>query len=141
MKSLSFIAGGLRMKRLKFLCFRPSRSITPESLKRLEHEFSLREELDSGCPTDCHCPPLGPHSARFGGSRRNASLLSHPVDLACSLRLAIVLANAIGQLHQRHQARPTLFQVFLLCEGHQSAKPPSRGKATPVIKDASGEQR
>ena len=39
---------------------------TPESLKRLEHEYSLKEELDSsvGCPTDRNCSPLGPSSTR-----------------------------------------------------------------------------
>ena len=35
----------------------------PESLKRLEHEYSLKEELDPdvGCPTDRNCSPLGPY--------------------------------------------------------------------------------
>ena len=47
----------------------------PESLKRLEHEYSLEEELDPGvgCPTNGDCSPLGPYGARAGGSRRCAS--------------------------------------------------------------------
>jgi hypothetical protein len=46
---------------------------TPESLKRLEHECSFREELDPrsrsqvGCPADRDGSPLGPSSTRVGG--------------------------------------------------------------------------
>ena len=38
----------------------------PESLKRLEHEYSLRETLESplGCPTDGPGSPRRPHGAR-----------------------------------------------------------------------------
>jgi serine/threonine protein kinase len=78
---------------------------TPESLKRLEHEYSLREALD---PRWAARPiAMARHGARTvlvledpGGAPLN-QLLGHPLDLAFSLRLAIGLSTAIGQLHQR----------------------------------------
>jgi len=78
---------------------------TPESLKRLEHEYSLKEELD---PTWATRPiAIARHwdrtvlvSADPGGVPLD-QLLGQPVDVAFSLRLAISLSNAIGHLHQR----------------------------------------
>ena len=78
---------------------------TPESLKQLEHECSLRDELD---PAWAVRPmAMVRHSDRTvlvsedpGGVPLD-QLLSQPLDLAPSLRLAIGLAIAINQLHQR----------------------------------------
>ena len=78
---------------------------TPESLKRLEHEYSLKEELD---PTWATRPiAIARHwdrtvlvSADPGGVPLD-QLLGQPVDVAFSLRLAISLSTAIGHLHQR----------------------------------------
>ena len=78
---------------------------TPESLKLLEHEYSLREALD---PRWAARPiAMARHGARTvlvledpGGAPLD-QLLGHPLDLAFSLRLAIGLSTAIGQLHQR----------------------------------------
>jgi serine/threonine protein kinase len=78
---------------------------TPESLKRLEHEYSLREALD---PRWAARPiAVVRHGARTvlvledpGGAPLD-QLLGHPLDPAFSLRLAIGLSTAIGQLHQR----------------------------------------
>ena len=78
---------------------------TPEILKRLEHEYSLREALD---PAWAARPiAMARHGARTvlvsedpGGAPLD-QLLGHPLDLALSLRLAIGLSTAIGQLHQR----------------------------------------
>ena len=77
----------------------------PESLKRLENEYSLREELDSAWAV--RPIAIARHWDRTvltledpGGVPMD-HLLSHLVDLGCSLRLAISLATAIGQLHQR----------------------------------------
>jgi PAS domain S-box-containing protein len=78
---------------------------TPESLKRLEHEYSLREELD---PAWSARPiAMARHMDRTvleledpGGVPLD-QLLGYPLDLAPSLRLAISLSTAIGQLHQR----------------------------------------
>ena len=78
---------------------------TPESLKRLEHEYSLKEELD---PTWAARPmAIARHwdrtvlvSADPGGVPLD-QLLGQPVDVALSLRLAISLSTAIGHLHQR----------------------------------------
>jgi serine/threonine protein kinase len=77
----------------------------PESLKRLEHAYSLREELDPGW------------AARPIAMARNLDrtvlvledpggvpldrLLGQPLNVAFSLRLAISLSTAIGHLHQR----------------------------------------
>ena len=78
---------------------------TPESLKRLEHEYSLKEELD---PTWAARPIA---IARYWdrpvlvledpGGMPLDQLLGQPLDVAFSLRLAISLSTAIGHLHQR----------------------------------------
>jgi serine/threonine protein kinase len=77
----------------------------PESLKRLEHEFSLKEELDPAWAA----PPVAKtvHWDRpvlvleDPGGRPLDQLLTQPLDLGSSLRLAISLAAAIGHLHRR----------------------------------------
>src|SRR6202035_4470435 len=78
---------------------------TPESLKRLEHEYSLRQELDPSWATRpiaiaCHWDRTVLVSADPGGVPLD-QLLGQPVDVAFSLRLAISLSRAIGHLHQR----------------------------------------
>jgi PAS domain S-box-containing protein len=89
----------------------------PESLKRLEHEYSLREELDSGWaarpiamarhwdrPILVLEDPGGTPLDQFGGlgeTRPTDRPHAHALDLAFCLRVAIKLANAIGHLHQR----------------------------------------
>ena len=78
---------------------------TPENLKRLDHEYSLREELD---PTWAARPiAIARHWDRTvlvsedpGGVPLD-QLLGQPLDLAFSLRLAIGLSTAIDHLHQR----------------------------------------
>jgi PAS domain S-box-containing protein len=77
----------------------------PERLKRLEHEYALRQELD---PAWAARPmAIARHWDRPvlvmedpGGLPLN-QLLGRPMDLALALRLAIGLSNAIDQLHQR----------------------------------------
>ncbi|HYY27734.1 MAG TPA: AAA family ATPase, partial [Chthoniobacterales bacterium] len=77
----------------------------PESLKRLEHEYSLKEELD---PTWAARPiAIARHWDRTvlvsedpGGVPLD-QLVRHPLDVAFWLRLAIGLSSAIDQLHQR----------------------------------------
>lgn len=77
----------------------------PESVKRLEHEYSLRDALD---------PRWAARPMALAGPRGRPVLvledpggvpldqmLGHPVGLAVWLRLAIGLASAIAQLHQR----------------------------------------
>jgi predicted ATPase len=78
---------------------------TPESLKRLEHEYSLKEELD---PTWATRPiAIARHWDRTvlvlgdPGGVLLSQLLGQPLDVAFSLRLAISLSTAIGRLHQR----------------------------------------
>jgi PAS domain S-box-containing protein len=78
---------------------------TPESLRRLEHEYSLKEELD---PSWAARPmAIASHWDRTvlvledpGGVPLD-QLLGHPLDIALALRLAISLSTAIGCLHQR----------------------------------------
>ena len=78
---------------------------TPESLKRLEHEYSLKEELDSRWAT--RPIAIARHWDRpvlvLGdpGGVPLDQLLRRPLDIAFSLRLAISLSTAIGHLHQR----------------------------------------
>jgi PAS domain S-box-containing protein len=76
----------------------------PESLKRLEYEFSLREELD---PVWAARPmAIARHWDRTvlaledPGGVPIDQLLGQPLDLAFSLRVAIGLATAIDRLHQ-----------------------------------------
>jgi len=77
----------------------------PESLKRLENEYSLREELD---PAWAARPiELTFHWNRpvlvleDPGGMPLSELLGRASDLASSLRLAIDLVTAIGHLHHR----------------------------------------
>jgi Protein kinase domain len=90
---------------------------TPESLKRLEHAYSLGEELDPGWAARPIAiarhwdrtvlvleDPGGVPLNRLLGPARNASALAdggQPLNIAFSLQLAISLSTAIGQLHQR----------------------------------------
>ena len=83
----------------------PVQRPTPESLKRLEHEYSFREELD---PTWATRPiAIARHWDRTvlvlgdPGSVPLDQLFGQPLDVAFSLRLAIGLSTAIGHLHQR----------------------------------------
>ena len=87
----------------------------PESLKRLEHECSFREELDA----ERAARPIGlthhwdrtvllledpggtPLNQLLGQGSEPSHALASQRDLAFCLRIAINLANAIGQLHQR----------------------------------------
>jgi serine/threonine protein kinase len=78
---------------------------TPESLQRLEHEYSLKEQLDpkrSARPIaiarhwDCTVVVL-----ENPGGLPLDQLVGQQLDLAFSLRLAISLSTAIGHLHQR----------------------------------------
>ncbi|MBV8585472.1 MAG: serine/threonine-protein kinase PknK, partial [Verrucomicrobia bacterium] len=77
----------------------------PESLKRLEHEYSLREALDPGWAVR----PVAITSywnrpvlvLEDPGGRPLDQLLTQPLDLAVSLPLAINLAIAIGHVHHR----------------------------------------
>jgi predicted ATPase/signal transduction histidine kinase len=78
---------------------------TPESLKRLEHAYSLREELDPRCAA--RPIAMARHRGRTvlvledpGGVPLDR-LLGQPLNVAFSLRLAISLSSAIGHLHQR----------------------------------------
>jgi len=78
---------------------------TPESLKRLEHECSLREELH---PAWAARPiTMARHWDRpvlvleDPGGVPLDQLLGHPLDLAFYLRLAIGLSTVIDHFHQR----------------------------------------
>jgi PAS domain S-box-containing protein len=77
----------------------------PESLRRLDHEFSLREELDSSWfvrPITI-ARYLGRTVLVFDdpGGIPLDQVLGRPLDIKLSLRLAIRLSGAIDQLHQR----------------------------------------
>src|SRR5215469_6467733 len=77
----------------------------PEALKRLEHEYSLKEELD---PAWAARPIAITHYwdrtvlvLEDPGGMPLDQLLCQPLELACSLRLAVGLSSAIDRLHQR----------------------------------------
>ncbi|MBV9873147.1 MAG: AAA family ATPase [Verrucomicrobia bacterium] len=76
-----------------------------ESVKRFEHEYSLREELDPawavrpiGFAFHWNRPVLVLHDP---GGRPLSQLRSPASELGSSLRVAINLAAAIGQVHRR----------------------------------------
>ena len=77
----------------------------PETLKRLEHEYSLRKELE---PAWAARPMAMAHHWNRpvlvledpGGSPLD-QLLGQPLEIAFSLRLAVSASRAIAHLHQR----------------------------------------
>ena len=100
----------------------------PQSLNRLQHEYSLKEKLDSNWaiqpiamgrnwdrPVLLLRDPGGVPLSQLVGPARNVSSSvnviedksalanagGRPLDLVSSLRIAIGLASAIGHLHQR----------------------------------------
>ncbi len=76
-----------------------------ESLKRLEHEYALRDTLDA----DWAARPvaLAPRDGRMTlvledpGGEPLDRLLGRPMEVASFLRIAVPLAAAIGQVHAR----------------------------------------
>jgi serine/threonine protein kinase len=77
----------------------------PEILKRLEHEYSLREELNSTwvarpMAMACHRDRTVLVLEDPGGVPLD-QLLGQPLEVAFSLRLSIRLSRAIDHLHQR----------------------------------------
>jgi PAS domain S-box-containing protein len=89
---------------------------TPESLNRLEHEYSLKEELDPNWAVRSIAialhwdrtvlvleDPGGIPLDEFGGLGKTCHTGPHAngLDLALFLQVAINLVSAIGQLHQR----------------------------------------
>src|SRR3954471_24656287 len=78
---------------------------SPGSLARLEHAYSLRDELDSayaarplGLVHDRGLPTL---VLEDPGGEPLARLVGRPWEIKSSLRVAIGLAAALGRLHER----------------------------------------
>ena len=76
-----------------------------ESLKRLEHEYLLREELDPAWAAQAIAIARDRGRTvvllKDPGGVPLERLLGQPLDMAFSLRLAIGLSNAIDRLHRR----------------------------------------
>src|SRR5499426_1124415 len=78
---------------------------TPASLKRLEHAYALRDELDSGWAA--RPVELVHHNGKPAlliedhGAELLARILGKPWDVALFLRVAIGLTVSLGQLHRR----------------------------------------
>src|SRR4029077_11368102 len=76
-----------------------------ESLERLKHEYSLKDEL--GPDWAARPIEIARHRERPGlvlevpGGVCAERLVRQPLDVAFSLRLAISLSTAIGHMHQR----------------------------------------
>src|SRR4051812_14823134 len=77
----------------------------PQTLKKIEHEYSFRSELD---PTWAVWPvALSPYEGRpvlvlqDPGGEPLDRLIQGPMEMGQFLRIAIGLATALGQLHQR----------------------------------------
>jgi serine/threonine protein kinase len=97
----------------------------PESRKRLENEYSLREDLDpawatqpiriathedrmvlllhdpGGLPLDHLLRPQSSHSLKSLGLVAKEDPFTQPLDIALALRLAIRISATIGALHRR----------------------------------------
>ena len=77
----------------------------PESLKRLEHEYSLKEELDLNWAARPFA--IERHWGRSvlvledPGGLPLDQLIGQPLEVSCSLRLAVNVLTAIGHLHRR----------------------------------------
>jgi serine/threonine protein kinase len=77
----------------------------PGSLRRMEHEYALRAELDPGWAV--RPLALAPHQGRpvlvlaDPGGEPLTRLLDRPLEVPQWLRVAIGLAVALGQLHGR----------------------------------------
>src|SRR3954454_6496580 len=113
----------------------------PETLKKIEHEYSFRSELD---PTWAVWPvALSPYEGRpvlvlqDPGGEPLDRLIQGPMEMGQFLRLAIGLASALGQLHQReliHKdvkpsnilAESAIGQVWLMGFGIASRLPRER---------------
>ena len=78
---------------------------SPETLARLQHAYTLREEFD---PAWAARPlKLEPHRGRLTlliadpGGEPLSRLLGRPWEIPSFLRVAISLASALGRLHER----------------------------------------
>jgi PAS domain S-box-containing protein len=105
-KELNLYRGSSEHDRSQILVLSPAVEYpAPETLKRLEHEYSLREELES---TWAARPiAIAQHWNRTvlvledpGGVPLD-QLLGQPLQVAFALRLAIGLSGVINRLHQR----------------------------------------
>src|SRR4030088_1455279 len=77
----------------------------PGIIARLEHEYSLRDELDSDWAarplTLVHREGRPMLILEDAGGARVARLLGQPMELRRFLRIAVGLATALGELHQQ----------------------------------------
>src|SRR5262249_22702745 len=77
----------------------------PETLKKIEHEYSLRDELDSAWAVQSLA--LSEHRGQTTlvledpGGETFDQFLSGPMDMTQFLRLAVGLATALSGLHKR----------------------------------------
>jgi hypothetical protein len=83
-----------------------------ETRKKLEHEYSLRDELDSAWAARAlavteHLGQTALVSEDPGGELLDR-FLSEPVELKSFLRIAVGLATALGGLHKRGSFTRTL---------------------------------
>ena len=118
----------------------------PETLKKIEHEYSLRDELDSAWAVR----PLALSQQRGQttlvledpGGKTLDQVLAGPIEATRFLRLAVSLATALTGLHKKHLIHkdvkpanvlvdPTTDQVRLMGFGIASRLPRERQAATP----------
>src|SRR5271169_6181019 len=94
---------------------------SPETLARLQHAYALREELD---PAWAARPlRLEPHQGRLTllsedpGGEPLLRLLGRPWEIGSFLRLAIGIASALAQLHQRGLVHKDIKPANILVDG------------------------
>src|SRR5215468_9392911 len=129
----------------------------PETLKKIEHEYSLRDELDSAWAVRPRA--LSQQGGQTTlvledpGGKTLDQVLAGPMDATRFLRLAVSLANALTGLHKKdliHKdvkpanvlVNPTTDQVRLMSFGIASRLPRERQAAAPpeLVAWSSGER-
>jgi PAS domain S-box-containing protein len=97
----------------------------PAILERLEHEYSLRDELDSGWAVRplalvrCEGRPM--LVLDDAGGEPLDRLLGRPMELSRFLRLAVSLAAALGKLHQQGLIHKDIKPANLLVDSASGA--------------------
>ncbi len=98
---------------------------TPETLKKIDHEYSFRSELDATWAVRplaiSHYKDKRVLMLEDPGGEPLNDLIRGPMEMREFLRLAIGLANALGHLHKRHLIHKDLKPSNILVE-------PARGQ-------------
>ena len=92
----------------------------PETLKKMEHEYSFRNELDTSWAVRpinlAQCEERSVLILEDPGGKPLNGLIQGPMEVKQFLRLAVGLANALRHLHERHLIHKDLKPSNILVE-------------------------